>query len=118
MADSILFLGWGNPVRGRESQAINVFQESVEYWGRLQSEGTIEGLQVALLGPHGGDLNGFAVLQGEAEALDEVRRSEEFQVLITRANLIVDSLGVVPGVIGDELGAQLSRAQGQLNELT
>jgi hypothetical protein len=118
MADSILFLGWGTPVRGREREAINVFQESVEYWGRLQGEGKVESLQVALLGPHGGDLNGFAVLQGEAESLDEVQRSEEWQVLITRANLIVESLGVVPGVVGDELGAQLSRAQAQLDELT
>ena len=51
MADSILFLGWGFPVRGRERQAQNVFQESVEYWGRLQSEGKIESLQVAFLTP-------------------------------------------------------------------
>ena len=118
MADSILFLGWGNPVRGRERQAQSVFQESVEYWGRLQSEGKIESFDVALLAPHGGDLNGFAVLLGEAEALDEVRRSDEFQLLITRANLIVDSLGVVPGVTGEELGAQLSRGLAQLDELT
>jgi len=117
MADSILFLGWGNPVRGRERQALSVFQEGVEYWGRLQSDGQIESVQIALLAPHGGDLSGFAILQGEAEKLDEVRRSEHFQRLVTRANLIVDSLGVVPGVTGDELGAQLSLGQAQLDEL-
>lgn len=118
MADSILFLGWGFPVRGRERQAQNVFQESVEYWGRLQSEGKIESLQVAFLTPHGGDLNGFAILQGEAEALDEIQRSEEFAVMLTRANLIVESLGVVTGITGDELGAQLQRGMAQLDELT
>jgi hypothetical protein len=118
MADSILFLGWGSPVRGRERQALTVFQESVEYWGRLQGEGAIESMQVALLAPHGGDLNGFAILQGEAEKLDEVRRSDDFQRLVTRANLIVESLGVVPGVTGDDLGAQLSLGQAQLDELT
>jgi hypothetical protein len=105
-------------VRGRERQALSVFQESVEYWGRLQSDGQIESLQIALLTPHGGDLNGFAILQGEAEKLDEVRRSEDFQRLVTRANLIVDSLGVVPGVTGDELSAQLSLGQAQLDELS
>lgn len=118
MADSILFVGWGTPVRGRERKAQEVFQESVEYWGRLQSEGQIESLQVALLNPHGGDLNGFAILQGEAEKLDEVRRSDEFARLLTRANLIVDSLGAVSGVTGAELGAQLERGMAQLDELT
>ena len=118
MADSILFVGWGNPVRGRERQAQSVFQESLEYWGRLQGEGKVESIQVVFLAPHGGDLNGFAILQGEADKLDEARRSEEFQVLITRANLIVDSLGVVPGATGDEVAAQLARGEAQLDELT
>ena len=118
MADSVLFLGWGTPVRGREQKAQDVFQESVEYWGKLQSDGQIESMQVVFLGPHGGELNGFALLQGEDEKLDEVRRSDEFQTMLTRANLIVDSLGVVPGVTGDELAAQLERGQAQLEELT
>jgi hypothetical protein len=118
MADSILFLGWGNPVRGRERKAQQVFQESAAYWGRLQSEGKIENLQVVFLGPHGGDLNGFAILQGEADKLDEVRRSDEFGLMVTRANLIVDSLGVVPGITGNEVAAQLSLGEAQLDELT
>ena len=118
MADSILFIGWGTPVRGREQKAQDVFQESVEYWGKLQSDGQIESLQVVILTPHGGDLNGFAILQGEGEKLDEVRRSEGFMRLVTRANLIVDSLGVVPGVTGEEIAAQLSLGQAQLDELT
>jgi hypothetical protein len=118
MADSILFVGWGTAVRGRERNALSVFQESMEYWGRLQSEGTIESLQVALLAPHGGDLNGFAVLQGDAEKLDQVRNSDEFAMIVTRANLIVESLGVIDGVTGDELASQVSRVQAQLDELT
>jgi hypothetical protein len=118
MADSILFIGWGTAVRGRERNAQDVFQESVEYWGKLQSDGQIEGLQIVLLDPHGGDLNGFALLQGDGEKLDEVRRSEEFTRLVTRANLIVDSLGVVRGVTGEEVAAALSMGRAQLDELT
>ena len=118
MADSMLFIGWGMPVRGRERNALSVFQESVEYWGRLQSDGQIEDLQVIFLAPHGGDLNGFAILQGEAEKLDEVQRSDEFQRSVTRADLIVESLGVVPGVTGDDLAAQVSLLEGQLDDLT
>jgi hypothetical protein len=118
MADSVLFVGWGTPVRGREQKAQDVFQESVEYWGKLQADGQIESIEVVLLGAHGGDLNGFAILRGEGDKLDAVQRSEEFTRLITRANLIVDSLGVVPGITGEEVAAQLALGRAQLDELT
>ena len=42
MADAGLFIGWGQVVRGREKLALEVFNESVEYWGGLQGDGKIE----------------------------------------------------------------------------
>src|SRR5690349_165664 len=33
MADAALFIGWGQVVRGREKRAVEVFNESVAYWG-------------------------------------------------------------------------------------
>jgi hypothetical protein len=36
MAEAGLFIGWGAPVRGREAKGLGVFNEGVEYWGRLQ----------------------------------------------------------------------------------
>ena len=42
MADSGIFIGWGEVVHGRERQSVQVFNEAVEMWGRLQAEGTIE----------------------------------------------------------------------------
>jgi hypothetical protein len=33
MAGEALFIGWGAVVRGREKQALQVFQESMEYYG-------------------------------------------------------------------------------------
>ena len=39
MADAALFIGWGQVVRGREKRAVQVFNESVEYWGGLQGDG-------------------------------------------------------------------------------
>ncbi len=32
---------------------------SVEYWGGLQGDGTIEDYEVAIMTPHGGDLQGL-----------------------------------------------------------
>lgn len=102
-----LFIGWGAVVRGREKKALAVFQEAMEYWGRLQQEGLIERFDVILLAPHGGDLDGFAVLHGDRQALGEIRFSDEFERLIVRAGSIVDSLGVVPGYTGEALGPQI-----------
>jgi hypothetical protein len=95
MADRALFIGWGNPVRGREKTAITVFNESVQYWAHLQQDGRIENFEVGLLDPHGGELQGFALLRGSDEQLAAVQQTEDFQRSVGRASLIVDNLGVV-----------------------
>jgi hypothetical protein len=108
MAGEALFIGWGEAVRGREKQALGVFQESMEYYGRLQQEGRIEGFDVFLLAPHGGDLNGFVILRGDRAKLAEIRFSDEFERLIARAAAIVESPGVIPAYGGDALAQQMA----------
>lgn len=117
MADRALFIGWGIPVRGREAKAIQVFNESVQYWAGLQQSGQIESFEVALLDPHGGDLGGFALLRGSQQQLDTVQATEEFQRSTIRAALIVEDLGVVGASIGDGLAAQMAAYQQQTAEL-
>ena len=46
MADAALFIGWAESLRGREKRALQVFNESVEYWGGLQGDGKIEDFEV------------------------------------------------------------------------
>jgi len=107
MAGEGLFIGWGQVVRGREKQALQVFQESMEYYGKLQQEERIDSFEVFLLSPHGGDLDGFVILRGDRQALGTVRFSAEFERLIARASAIVDSLGVMPAYGGDALAEQV-----------
>jgi hypothetical protein len=117
MAEMGVFIGWGPPVRGREAKGLEVFQEAIAYWGRLDQEGVIESFEVAVLYPHGGDLAGFALLRGSGEALDRLRASDEFNRLIARAGLIVEGLGVVSAAVGESLGAQVEIYQQALGEL-
>ncbi len=107
MAGEALFIGWGAVVRGREKQALQVFQESMEYYGKLQQDGRIEGFDVLLLAPHGGDLNGFVILRGNRQGLAEIRFSDEFERLLARAGAIIDNLGVVPAYSGETLTQQM-----------
>lgn len=108
MAGEALFIGWGAVVRGREKQALQVFQESIEYYGKLQQDGRIESFDVLLLAPHGGDLNGFVILRGDRHGLAEIRFSDEFERLIARAAAIIDNLGVVPAYSGETLAQQMA----------
>jgi hypothetical protein len=111
-----LFIGWGPVVRGREKQALGVFQESTEYYGRLQQEGRIDRFDVTLLAPHGGDLTGFVVLHGDRQALSEIRFSDEFERLLVRAASIIDAPGVVPAYTGEALGGQIELFQAAADE--
>ena len=49
MADQVLFLGWNRVVAGREQQAMQLWQKSMEYYGGLQSGGLIESFEPVIL---------------------------------------------------------------------
>lgn len=107
MADAGLFVGWGEVVRGRESEAVEVFNETLAYYTRLQEEGTIESFEPVFLEPHGGDLNGFILIRGDAEKLAALRVNDEFTQLSLRATLIVDGFGVVGADLAERLQRQM-----------
>jgi hypothetical protein len=112
MADFGLFVGFGYPVRGRERQAVKVFNEAMEYYARLQQRGEIESFESVFLEPHGGDLNGFTLIRGDRDKLASIRTSDEFARLSIRADLIVEGFGV----IGAQLGEQIETLMGVYNE--
>jgi hypothetical protein len=108
MAGEALFLGWGQVVRGREQLALQVFQEAVGYYGKLQEDGQIDSFEAYLMDPHGGDLAGFFLIHGERSALDAVRSSADFHRLLVQAGSVIDNLGLVNAYSGDALGQQMA----------
>ena len=108
MADRALFIGFGQPVRGREDRAVDVFNEFVGMCGRMQSDGRIEGMDVSLLDPHGGDLGGFFMIHGSAEQCSALSMDEEFRRASIDASLIVENFGVVPAVTGEAVGDEMA----------
>ena len=109
MANRILFLGWNRVIAGREQQAMQLFQKSMEFYTGLQSEGRIESFEPVLLWAHGGDLNGFIIVRGEAEKLAGVQEDKDFFDLVTEAAYCLEGFGVVRGDIGESITNQLSR---------
>jgi hypothetical protein len=118
MADFGLFIGFGAPVKGRERQAIKVFNEVFEYYSRLQQEGEIESFEPVLLEAHGGELSGFFLLRGDQDKLARIRSSEEFERRTVQGQLIVENLGVVGAALGARLMSQMSLFGEQVEELT
>jgi len=101
MSTGVIFLGWNRAVPGREREVAALFQESLQYLGKLQQGGAIESFEVVLLGPHGGDLNGFQLIRGDPAKLGAVLASDEWAMLTTRGGLLLEGLGCVTGVTGE-----------------
>jgi hypothetical protein len=108
MADRAVFIGFGQPVRGREERAVDVFNEFVGMCGRMQADGRIEDMDVALLDPHGGDLGGFFMLHGSADQCAALQMDGEFRAACIDANLIVDNFGVVPAATGAAVAEEMT----------
>ena len=101
MANSALFIGWNRSVAGREQQAMDLFMKVMEYYGKLQNDGKIESFEPVVLSNHGGDLNGFVLIKGDAAKLDKVRREDTFRNFSIEANFCLENFGVIDGYIGD-----------------
>lgn len=117
MTTGALLIGWGTVVRGREQKALQLFNETMQYYTRLQQQGTIESFEPVILEPHGGELRGFLLVRGDREKLNAWRSSEEFRHLTTSADLALDNVGIVTAFIGEELQRQLMDFQAQISEM-
>src|SRR4029077_11342605 len=76
--------------------------------GRMSSDGRIEGLDITLLDPHGGDLGGVFMGHRTAEQCAALPNDDEFRRAMTDAALVVDNLGVVHAVTGAGVAAEMA----------
>ena len=111
MADRMLFIGWGATVRGREERAIEVFNDAVGFYGRMQQEGRIESFDVALLDPIGMGLAGYIQLHGTSAQLSALRGDAEFRKMLVTASMIVDDLRLADGYTGPGVAREMALFQ-------
>jgi len=117
MAKGAIFIGWGENPAGYRQKALKVFDESMQYWKRLQQKGEIESFEPVFLEAHGGDLSGFVLIKGDREKLNRLRMSPEYESMLARASVIVRNLGVVDAFVGEELQRRLVESAKQIAEL-
>jgi hypothetical protein len=110
MADRVLFLSWGASIAGREERGLEVFNEAIGLYGRMQQEGRIESFDVALLQPNGG-IEGYLQLNGSAAQIAAVTEDDEFRRMTLDASLIVHDLKITMGSTGEGIARDMAMYQ-------
>jgi hypothetical protein len=110
MADRVLFISWGENIPGREERGLEVFNEAIGLYGRMQQEGRIESFDVVLLDPNG-DLGGYIELHGSHEQLSAIQEDEEYRRVLYDAGLVVKRLRGVEGFANEAISREVSRYQ-------
>jgi hypothetical protein len=107
MADRVLFIGWNEPVRGREELAVESFNEMVGFLGRCQQEGRIERLDAVFLTPTGSGLQGYMQCECTTDQLNAMMSDQEFLRRFTEAGLVVDGLQLNSGWCNEGVASQM-----------
>jgi hypothetical protein len=116
MADRVLFISWGANVHGREERGLEVFNEVMGLYGRMQQEGRIESFDVALLDPATG-MNGYIALHGTVEQLAAVKEADDFRSSMIDATMIVQDLKVAEGYSGEALAHEIELYQQAISKV-
>ena len=116
MRDFALFVGWGATHPGREPVALKHFTEWEEILTRAKAEGEIEDFETVLLGPHGGELDGFTLVYGQPEKIFALQMREDLIALRTRALIDHAKFSVIPAVVGEGIEKQFSQYKDALAE--
>jgi hypothetical protein len=104
MAQAGLWLAWGIPARGRETQALDLLKETTTgYLERLANEGQIERFDAAILKPQSTELGGFILIQGTQEQIDALRSDADFLTWVNQVQLVADRVGIVDAWVNDGL---------------
>ena len=106
MKETATFVGWGGRLPGRELSAFETYKEWLAILDDLKREGKIEDFLPVMLGPHGGELEGFVLVFGEPEKLAEIAKREDVHKLQLRAQFEHTKFSVIPAIVGKGVEAE------------
>ena len=104
MADAGVWVVWGIPARGRETQALEFLKGALTgYLEELVRDGRIERFDAAVLKPQTTELGGFVLIQGTKQQIDALRHDKQFETYAHQVQLIADQVGIVDAWVGEGL---------------
>jgi hypothetical protein len=116
MADSVLFVSWGAPIPGREERGLEVFNEAMGLYGRLQQGGRIESFDVVLFSANS-DLNGYIELHGTHEQLGAIQQDDDYRRTLADASLVVQDLRVAEGSTNQAIAGEIALYQEAISKV-
>lgn len=109
MSEAAIFLGWDRPISGREAVAQELVERLYRYLQELKTSGQLSLCTRVLLEPHGGRLNGFVLIEGEASKLQDIKQSEAWRNGVARLALAMDGVMVNQALTGAEVDRENAR---------
>jgi hypothetical protein len=109
MANAAIFIGWTRAYPGHEQAAMKGFGDYINYLTGLQRENRIEGFEPVFLRPHGGDLNGFILVRGDAATLNAVRATDGWKDWETWGGYHLDGFGSIDCMVGSSIADGVAR---------
>lgn len=116
MSNAAMFLAWNRPFPGKEGAAMALMERLNKYLEKLKQSGEIISYTRVWLEPHGGDLNGFVLIEGEIPKLQALKQTEEWNDGIIRLMLAVDGVGINHAIIGSAVDVEEARVRRVLKE--
>jgi hypothetical protein len=116
MSNAAIFLGWNRPFHGKEGTAMDLMGRLNKYLEKLKNSGEITGYTRVWLEPHGGDLNGFVLIEGEVSKLQALKQTDEWNDGVIRLGLAVDGLGINHAVVRSAVDTEEARVRKVLKE--
>ncbi len=101
---------YGKLVPGREDKALELFGETVRFFQQHLAKGAITHFEpfIYASGDLASDL-GFFMIKGPEEEVRKIVRSEDFRMLTTKAEFVVDHLREDWILVGEEVTQQVER---------
>ena len=102
-SNTVVF-GWNRAVPGREGLAGELFGVAVSYFERQKTSNNLSSVEAIFLDRHGGDFNGFFLIKGTHQQVDNMLSSDEFRDIVMRADHYLTGVGVITGYHGNVIG--------------
>lgn len=114
MRETAVFVGWGGVIPGREAESFADYEEFVKILEEAKEKGDIEDFEFVALGPHGGELNGFALVFGDEMSLMQFTMRDDVHRLQLRAGCEFAKFIVVPALTGTRYEQEMKRLQEEI----
>lgn len=112
--DGALMVSFGAVHAGREALAVELFTELSRYLGKLLADQEVSGFRPFFFADGMmGDVLGFFLIEGRRDALDRLRREEEFVRMMLRAGAATQNVRVHTLMAGSQAG-RLVRLYGEV----